>query len=418
MPELNPHKSNWFNLNTSNKSYILYLNNLRLPLRHNRLEFIIWKFKFKEDNIAMTKYPFPVNWHDDPSAHIVAVDVFATIDEHIIDKLHLHYYKKSYPLIVKLHPLSYGTSYYKSTYQIKTDARFSDTFEPADSVMEYVTQIEFVNYKNKNDNKFYCTAVSIIGMKQGRQVISEFSNTSKVTFPKGEMVREKTELYPRNTAITGIELTIDEAEGTVTFINKVYTINLSNSKWSEWSQWSDCDANTGQKTRKRECELGICDGENIEYLSCSQDGYFTDWSEWSDCFLQNIKCGEGSQKRTRKYMPPLYNGKHLEGQTEETRKCSTPCPEATTQELQTMTKTLQTEQSSQSIQSSQSNQSSQTSQTTQSSQSNQTDITSKEKEQKISIPWWVFILILVLIVVTLIILKVKSKKINSPSLNT
>lgn len=354
---------------------------------------------------------YPITWPDDPNAFITSVNVFAATDDHTIHKIHLNYYKKSYPLIVNLHPLYYqSSSFLKSTYECIVGAWYSDTFGPVDPrYIEYVTQIEFINHKNTTDGKFYCTGIRMKGVRKGREITCEVNNEKKVTFPKGDTKIEKTKSLSSRTALTGLQLTINENEGTITFITDTFSTTLDNFKWGEWLNWSECDPLTGEKYRRRNCESGICDGESIEYLSCNQDGYFTEWSEWSECFLDNLKCGEGNQKRTREYVPPLYKGKQLEGPKEELRKCLIPCPETTTQELQTITK----EQSVENVLPTQ------TSLPTQNTQQTLLPTQQQTSQEQISFPWWVFVLILIVVVVALVLLKKKlDKKVTPTQLNT
>ncbi|XP_071117871.1 A disintegrin and metalloproteinase with thrombospondin motifs adt-1-like isoform X2 [Haliotis cracherodii] len=106
--------------------------------------------------------------------------------------------------------------------------------------------------------------------------------------------------------------------------------------WNGWETWGDCSAicGGGMRSRTRTCQgpffLGApCPGEGghteeCNIFECPVDGSWLPWHDWRDC---SVTCGGGQQIRKRDCLKPKFGGSNCEGESQQTRQCSTQeCP--------------------------------------------------------------------------------------------
>jgi hypothetical protein len=109
-----------------------------------------------------------------------------------------------------------------------------------------------------------------------------------------------------------------------------------NCEVGEWSQWSDCNVKCGGGTQNRSRNINVdtkYGGETCPPLSdtqecntqpCPINCEVGDWSQWSDC---NVKCGGGTQNRSRNINVDTKYGGETCPPLSETQECNTqPCP--------------------------------------------------------------------------------------------
>ncbi|XP_046330804.2 SCO-spondin-like isoform X15 [Haliotis rufescens] len=106
--------------------------------------------------------------------------------------------------------------------------------------------------------------------------------------------------------------------------------------WNGWETWGDCSiiCGGGMRSRTRTCQgpffLGApCPGEGghteeCNTFECPVDGSWLPWHDWRDC---SVTCGGGQQIRKRDCLKPKFGGSNCEGESQQTRQCSTQeCP--------------------------------------------------------------------------------------------
>ncbi|XP_078378151.1 SCO-spondin-like isoform X3 [Oculina patagonica] len=109
--------------------------------------------------------------------------------------------------------------------------------------------------------------------------------------------------------------------------------------WSAWKAWSPCTVTCagGRQSRSRSCTNPPpthggkdCLGKSDETRSCNQipcpvDGRWTRWSDWGAC---PVKCGGGTQARSRSCAnpPPAFGGAKCVGERRQVQACNEhPC---------------------------------------------------------------------------------------------
>lgn len=109
--------------------------------------------------------------------------------------------------------------------------------------------------------------------------------------------------------------------------------------WTEFGEWSQCSVKcgAGTQTRSRTCTNPApanggakCQGDGEEIQQCNKfpcpvDGGWTEFGYWSEC---TKKCGGGSQTRIRTCTnpAPAFGGAKCQGDGEEIQECNTnPC---------------------------------------------------------------------------------------------
>ncbi|XP_046330797.2 A disintegrin and metalloproteinase with thrombospondin motifs adt-1-like isoform X8 [Haliotis rufescens] len=106
--------------------------------------------------------------------------------------------------------------------------------------------------------------------------------------------------------------------------------------WKTWAAWSECSTSCGKGSqwRQRTCEGPFyhgqeCQGERrqtqeCQVRECPVDGSWLPWHDWRDC---SVTCGGGQQIRKRDCLKPKFGGSNCEGESQQTRQCSTQeCP--------------------------------------------------------------------------------------------
>ncbi|XP_067679122.1 A disintegrin and metalloproteinase with thrombospondin motifs adt-1-like isoform X3 [Haliotis asinina] len=106
--------------------------------------------------------------------------------------------------------------------------------------------------------------------------------------------------------------------------------------WNGWETWGDCSniCGGGMRSRTRTCEGPFFQGapcpgeashtEECNTFECPVDGSWLPWHDWRDC---SVTCGGGLQIRKRDCLKPKFGGSNCEGESQQTRQCSTQeCP--------------------------------------------------------------------------------------------
>ncbi|XP_046550815.1 SCO-spondin-like [Haliotis rubra] len=106
--------------------------------------------------------------------------------------------------------------------------------------------------------------------------------------------------------------------------------------WNGWETWGDCSniCGGGMRSRTRTCQGPFFQGapcpgevshtEECNTFECPVDGSWLPWHDWRDC---SVTCGGGQQIRKRDCLKPKFGGSNCEGESQQTRQCSTQeCP--------------------------------------------------------------------------------------------
>jgi len=106
-------------------------------------------------------------------------------------------------------------------------------------------------------------------------------------------------------------------------------IPIVHSRWSGWTSFSSCSVRCGLGTqsRSRTCNRGNscgrpCTGPAVQSRSCGtpiKPAYWTRWSAWNSC---SRSCGVGTQVRTRRCVRSACSGT-CTGPSRQTRSCGT-----------------------------------------------------------------------------------------------
>ena len=112
--------------------------------------------------------------------------------------------------------------------------------------------------------------------------------------------------------------------------------DINDCKVNDWSKWSDCNVKCGggnqNRTRKiiKEPNYGgetcppLSDTQECNTQPCPINCEVGDWSQWSDC---SVKCGGGTQNRSRNITVDVKYGGETCPPLSDTQECNTqPCP--------------------------------------------------------------------------------------------